>query len=252
MLRITITVCLFILLTCHTSLAQSERFPEGLRKLTNKELMEMGGDLPQDLPRYGPDDSFWSKDKSMKMSRGMKYIPEYFADKNGKPVAIKFREITQEELDMIAQFEAERKRLEAYVGTEAKDFEVTDMEGNSLKLSEMRGSVIAINFWFIGCKPCIVEMPELNEIVKEFEGKPVKFVAIALDKESALKNFQQKRQFDYDIVPNGKSIAKLYEVNGYPTHCIVDQEGRIAYFKSAYSTNTAKEITNTLEKLLHE
>lgn len=249
MLRITVTSCLFILLTCFTSLAQTEAFPEGLRKLSTKEVMDMGTIQFNDLPKYGPDGTLWG-DKELKQHLGKnRYIPEYYADNDGKMAAIRYREITQEELEMMARFKERQARMEAMIGKEAEDFEVTDMEGNEWKLSELRGSVVAINFWFIGCKPCIMEMPELNEIVHQFEGKPVKFIAIALDKEDRLKMFGEEHQFDYDIVAEGKPVANLFEVTGYPTHLIVDKKGKIAYFKSGYSPNTADELTKTLKKL---
>jgi len=244
-------ICLLIGITIFSIQAQEKTLPEGLRKLTNKEMMDMGFDRPTDLPSYDSDFNLLSADKVKEMTAGDGFVPMYYADKNGKLAAIVYRELSEREKAMIAEFRAEQARMAALIGTEAQDFDVTDLEGNTIKLSDLRGSVVAVNFWYVGCRPCIMEMPELNEIVKEFEGKPVKFVAIALDQADALKKFGEKRQFDYDIVPDGRPIARLYEVSGYPTHCIIDQVGKIAYFKSAYSPTTSKEISSTLEKLLH-
>lgn len=252
MKRLSFLCCLLIGLTSLSIQAQDKTLPEGLRKLTNKEMMDMGLERTNDLPTYGSDFKLLSAEKVKEMSNGLKYVRMFYVDKNGKLAAIVLKERSEEEKAMIAELMAEKQRMATFVGTDAKDFEVTDMAGNVIKLSELRGQVVAINFWFIGCKPCIMEMPELNEIVKEFEGKPVKFVAIALDKEDALKRFEKKRQFDYNIVPEGRPIAKMYEISTYPTHCIIDQEGKIAYFKSAYGPLTAKEITGTLEKLLQK
>lgn len=231
-------------------LAQSETFPEGLRKLTNKEMMDVMQSPPKGLTWYDVEGNKLSEKLAQGMTQGGDFVPEYYANADGKVVAVKFRKVTEQEKAMFASFRAEQERLATLVGTEAKDFETVDMDGNSIKLSDLKGEVVAINFWFVGCKPCIMEMPELNEIVKEFEGEEVKFVAIALDSKGAIEKFQEKHSFDYNIVPDGRKLAKHYEVSGYPTHCIVDKEGKIAYFKSAYSPMTATEITHTLEKLL--
>ena len=244
-----------LLMTCISltnAIAQDKTFPEGLKKLSSKEVMDMGIKMQIELPAYGPDFNLLTKEETVKLMTGGEHIPMYYADAKGKLAAILFRALSKHEKAMILEFQAEQARMKALIGTEAKDFEVTDMEGNAIKLSDLRGQVVAVNFWFIGCKPCIMEMPELNEIVKEFDGKPVKFVAIALDKEDALTKFAQKREFNYDIVADGRPVVRLYEVSGYPTHCIIDKEGKIAYFKSAYSPRTATEITETLEKLLHQ
>lgn len=155
-----------------------------------------------------------------------------------------------EQRKMMDEFMAHQKAQAALIGTDAKNFETTDMDGNSLNLSEMKGSIVAVNFWFIGCKPCIMEMPELNEIVKKFDGKNVKFIAVALDSKGSLRAFQEEREFNYNIVPNGRSVSKIYDIQGYPTHCIIDQEGKIQYFKSAYSPKTAHELESTIARLL--
>lgn len=251
MKRILLSSLLMLALFIQSGLAQDKTFPEGLRKITNKEMMDMANKPMPQISAYDKDGKLLAPEDMAKMMNSGKFMPEYYVDKEGNIAAMKLKELSEAQLAMMAEFAAEQARMEALIGTEAQDFEVTDMDGNAIKLSDLRGQVVAINFWFIGCKPCIMEMPELNKIVKEFEGKPVKFVAIALDKKTALEKFGEKKAFDYNIVPDGKDITKLYEISGYPTHCIIDQEGKIAYFKSAYSPMTATEITNTLEKLLH-
>lgn len=215
-----------------------------------RQVMDLGQNAMAGIPIYDADGKLLSVQEGAKMMGNGDYMPEYYANADGKFAAIKLRKITQQERDFFKQFEEEQKRMAALIGTKAPDFETVDMEGNPVKLSDMKGSVIAINFWFIGCKPCIMEMPELNEIVHKFEDKGVKFVAIATDKKASLEKFAQRKQFDYDVVPDGKALAKLYEISGYPTHCIVDQKGKIAYFKSAYSPQTASELKSTIEKLL--
>lgn len=61
-----------------------------------------------------------------------------------------------------------------------------------------------------------------------------------MSKNRPVVNFAQKRQFDYDL-PKGKSTSDTYNIGGYPTHCIVGQEGNIAYFKTGYSPQTASD-----------
>lgn len=230
----------------------SKTFPTDYTQMPIQQVMELGPNAMAGIPVYDVDGKLLSLQESMKMMSNGEYRSDYFANADGKLAAIKLRKPTQQELDFFKRFEEEQKRMAALIGTEATDFETVDMAGNPIKLSDLKGSVVAINFWFIGCKPCIIEIPELNEIVHKFEGKGVKFVAIATDKKASLEKFAQKRQFDYDVVPDGKALTKLYEISGYPTHCIVDQDGKIAYFKSAYSPRTASELESTIERLLEK
>lgn len=220
--------------------------------LTNQELMDKKDLSMAGLPTYGLDGKLLKSKAAIKMINSMDYIPQYLKDNTGSVVAVQLIKMPEEQKRMIAEFMARQKELEALVGTDAKNFKTTDMDGNAINLSDMKGSVVAVNFWFIGCKPCIMEMPELNDIVKKFEGKDVKFIAVALDSKGSLRAFEEKREFNYNIIPDGRNVAQIYEIQGYPTHCIIDQEGKIQYFKSAYSPRTAHEIESTIAKLLNK
>ena len=50
----------------------------------------------------------------------------------------------------------------------AQDFTLTDLEGNKVTLSELKGKVVILNFWATWCPPCVGEMPDLNEAAVEF------------------------------------------------------------------------------------
>ncbi len=245
-LLIALIVITPVLLEAQTS----KTLPSDYKQMDMQAVMDLGPNAMAGVPMYDLEGKLISNEEGAKLMNSGEYRPQYYANAEGKLAAIKLRKITQEELEFFRQFEEEQKRMAALIGTEAQDFETTDMQGNPVKLSDMRGSVVAINFWFIGCKPCIMEMPELNEIVHKFEGKDVKFIAIATDRKASLEKFAQRKQFDYNVVPDGRDLTKLYGISGYPTHCIIDQEGKIAYFKSAYSPSTASELEGTITKLL--
>ncbi|GAB5524261.1 MAG: hypothetical protein Roseis2KO_21330 [Roseivirga sp.] len=235
---------------CFVQAQASKTLPADYKQMNMQAVMDLGPDSMMDVPYYGLNGELLSTEDGIRMMNNRDYRPEYFANAEGKLAAIKLRKITQQERDFFKQFEEEQKRMATLIGTQAQDFETLDMDNEPIRLSDLKGSVVAINFWFIGCKPCIMEMPELNEIVHKSEGKAVKFIAIATDRKASLEKFLQRKQFDYNIVPDGKDLTKLYEISGYPTHCIIDQEGKIAYFKSAYSPTTAAEIESTINQLL--
>ncbi len=249
----TLTLLFVILITFIPFFAQaqaSKTLPANYKQMDMQAVMDLGPDAMAGIPFYSVEGELLSASDGMRMMNNGEYMPEYFANAEGKLAAIKLRKLTQQERDFFKQFAEEQKRMAALIGTEAQDFETVDMDNNPIRLSDLKGSVVAINFWFIGCKPCIMEMPELNEIVHKFEGKDVKFIAIATDRKASLEKFAQRKQFDYNVIPDGKDLTKLYEISGYPTHCIIDQEGKIAYFKSAYSPQTASELESTIEQLL--
>ena len=54
-----------------------------------------------------------------------------------------------------------------------------------------------LNFWFIGCKPCVAEIPDLNKIKEKFKDKDVAFFAVTFDSKKKLEEFVIKKPFDF-------------------------------------------------------
>ncbi|PRY88938.1 TlpA family protein disulfide reductase [Mongoliibacter ruber] len=113
------------------------------------------------------------------------------------------------------------------------------------------GEVAVINVWATWCGPCIQEIPEMNKIVKEYEGQNVRFLAFSDEQESTFKAFQKKRpsfEFDYetsfgnqDAIKLLKSLEKEYGGRAIPIHILIDKEGQVAdVFIGASSTNIQK------------
>lgn len=133
---------------------------------------------------------------------------------------------------------------------QAPDFEVTSIDGKHYKLSKLKGKVVVLNFWSIGCVPCRVEIPSLNRLTEEFKGKDVVFLGLAMDGEERLEKFLKKKPFNYKIIPDAGEVAKLYEVGGFPTHIIIDKEGRMAYRLTGGAEERDKELKPLIERLL--
>lgn len=132
----------------------------------------------------------------------------------------------------------------------APEVEAVDMAGESFKLSDFRGKLVVLNFWFIGCKPCIMEMPDLNDLVEEYENKEIVFLAFALDRASSINEFLKKEAFEYRIIPDGRAIASDYAVYSYPTHFIIDPSGKVVFSQTGYSTNLKSTLKNRINGLL--
>jgi len=132
----------------------------------------------------------------------------------------------------------------------APDFDVRSLDGHQLSLSGLRGKVVVLNFWFIACPPCRVEIPKLNQLVKDFEGKNVVFIAFAPDSEEDLRAFLEETKFDYQVVAQATPIAKEYGVTGAPTHIVVDKEGRIAAERRGAVNDPGKELGAIIRDVL--
>ncbi|MGF1925079.1 MAG: TlpA disulfide reductase family protein [Bacteroidia bacterium] len=141
---------------------------------------------------------------------------------------------------------------EAFVeGEKFKGDRFSSLNKEKFDLKINTGKVYVLNFWFINCPPCKKEIPELNELVKQYkDNKDVVFLAVALDGASDLKEFLKTMPFDYHIIPDGRYYTQKYGVTGYPTHVIVGKDGLIKFSTLGLAGNTVSWIGKTIKEQL--
>jgi len=134
-------------------------------------------------------------------------------------------------------------------GEKIQSFNANDINGNKIKLKDLAGKVVVLNFWFIGCPPCRMEIPELNKIALKYANDPnVVFVAVALDRAYDINEFIKTSPFSYHIIDDGKIYADLYKIHLYPTNVVVGKDGKVMFHSSGYGPNTPYWINKTIEE----
>jgi peroxiredoxin len=132
----------------------------------------------------------------------------------------------------------------------APGFEVKALDGKTLRLADLKGKVVVLNFWYISCPPCQVEIPGLNKLVDEFSGQDVVFIGFALDKPEELRSFLKEFAFKYQIVAEASAIRSLFGVSAFPTHVIINKQGQIEFFLLGGSPNQDEELRPLIKNLL--
>lgn len=114
-------------------------------------------------------------------------------------------------------------------GEDFPEFSFTDLNGTIYNNQNIKGKTVILKCWFINCAPCIAEFPELNKLVEGYKDRDdVIFISLALDSESALENFLIKKPFGYAVIADQKEfISKNLNIQGYPTHFVIDENGVI-------------------------
>lgn len=132
------------------------------------------------------------------------------------------------------------------LGSPASDFELADLSGKSVKLSDYKGKTVVINFWATWCPPCKKEMPDFDLLDKELK-KTNNAVLLAVnmtdgkrETPSKVKLFIRENNYGMSVLldTEGKA-AKLYDIKWLPTTVVVDREGKLYWQMFGETTKEA-------------
>jgi thiol-disulfide isomerase/thioredoxin len=134
------------------------------------------------------------------------------------------------------------------------DFEFTTLEGKKMKLSDLKGQVVYLDFWASWCGPCRSEMPYSKTLREHFKGKPVVFLYLSIDENmDAWKAAITKLEVvGINACSPGNwtsPVAKLYGVEGIPAYFLIDKEGKFSVDSSPRPSEA--ETQGYIEKLLN-
>ncbi len=134
----------------------------------------------------------------------------------------------------------------------AKDFEAKDLAGNAVRLSDLKGKVVLLNFWGIWCKSCRQEIPHLSALDRELREKGL--VVLGADYGDApedLAPFAKELDMSYPVLVDD-GLADAYEVLVYPTSVVIDRKGRIRGRVEGYRKESFEEMKELVLHLLEE
>lgn len=118
-------------------------------------------------------------------------------------------------------------------GKAAPSFDVPDIDAKWVNTAELKGKVIVLNFWFIGCVGCMGEIPKLSALADKFkDNSDVVFLAVATNTPQELRAFLRGNKFNYRHIGQGLSLVKLFDFNGYPKNIVIGRDGKIVYWRT--------------------
>lgn len=138
-----------------------------------------------------------------------------------------------------------------WLGLEPPPFSLTDLQGEKVSSGDLAGKVVVLNYWFIGCAPCIREMPALTRLERRYrERQDVVFLALSFDAPEAIRDFLAQREFTYRQLPAPRDWFHEAKITAYPTHLVVDREGVIR--GALEGLDTPEELEAELDRLIRE
>ena len=247
-MRVIIKTLKLIMLVASISMnSQSKSYdfvPSEYIPLSEEQVMQMAINIRPGILLFNDKGDALSMDKLSLMTNS-EFRPIFYADNEGLIKAIVFENKSENPILVEKNPEADFEQ-----GEYALDFLAIDMNGNYVKLSDLKGKVVVLNFWFIQCKPCIMEMPELNEVADSYDSDDVVFIGITFDSKELVENFLKQTKFNYTITPDASDAITIYGVNSYPTNMVINQDGQIVLKEIGYRTNMKEVLISAIDKLL--
>lgn len=119
-------------------------------------------------------------------------------------------------------------------GQVAPDFELTDLQGTPVRLSDFRGHKVLVNFWASWCPPCRAEMPHIQKFYEKYKDRGVAVLSVnlaSLEKNDEMAaSFARKHGLAFPIVLDSDGgVLSTFKVKAYPTTFVVDENGVVQH-----------------------
>ena len=153
-----------------------------------------------------------------------------------------------EKLDIIPTIDLEKNVDYIESGEKAIDFELVDLNGNNVKLSDYKGQIVFLNFWATWCPPCRYEMPDMENVHKEYGDKGVIILGVnstanelrggrdSNKAEKQVRSYIEDEGYTFSIpLDRDDSVAieynQIYPMTGIPTTYMIDREGIVRFVR---------------------
>lgn len=151
---------------------------------------------------------------------------------------------------------AQQQLLKKVISKEAPHFELKDVDGNTVRLADLKGKVVVLDFWATWCGPCKASFPMMQKAVNKYKADPnVKFLFIHTwekgngDPVVNAKKYITDNHYTFDVLMDLRDagtrvsgVAKAYEVEGIPAKFIIDAHGRIRFDSGAAGIDEEKAL----------
>lgn len=137
-----------------------------------------------------------------------------------------------------------------WLGKPFPNFKVTDTEGKVWTNADVAGRPLVLNFWYIGCGPCIREMPELNKWLELFPN--VTYWATTFNTAEQIKKIVENRPFLFTQIADEMFFFNTFKVSGMPVTILVDKKGIIRCIEDGTSNAKLRYLQDKLKELSAE
>jgi len=125
----------------------------------------------------------------------------------------------------------------------APDFTLQDISGKKVRLADLKGKVVMLEFWATWCPPCRAEIPAVERLHREYGDKGLTVLAITLDEGGwdEVKAFIAESKISYTVLKGTEDVSAEYKIRLIPATFLIDKEGNIRKQYMGGGSNEALE-----------
>jgi thiol-disulfide isomerase/thioredoxin/outer membrane lipoprotein-sorting protein len=133
------------------------------------------------------------------------------------------------------------------VDAEAPDFTLNDLSGKPVKLTDLRGKVVLLDFWATWCGPCRYDMPIVDQIYRDRAGDGLVVYGVNSEEVQRAQGYLDGNHLSFPTLYDaGMDVARLFRVRAIPTFVVVDRQGRISSYLQG--TQSRVQLEQALKK----
>jgi peroxiredoxin len=141
-------------------------------------------------------------------------------------------------------------------GSNAPEFSLAGIDGQTYDLNQLRGKVVLVTFWSTRCNICHSELPNMNRLATRYKGQQVVFLGLTMENDAKVASYLKANQFDFTVVPNSFGAVLQYAdrdragniAMGFPAFYLIDQNGVVRMKSSGWDKTS--EIDSQISRLL--
>ena len=136
----------------------------------------------------------------------------------------------------------------------APDFTLRGADGRNVRLDELRGQVVLVNFWATWCGPCREEMPHLETLYEKYHKSGFVLLGVNVDDDPhvALATAAKLNVSFPVLLDTDKKVSKLYDLNTMPSTVVIDRDGKMRFLHRGYRAGTEGDYEQQIRGLLKE
>ncbi len=136
----------------------------------------------------------------------------------------------------------------------APDFTLHAADGRNVRLDELRGQVVLVNFWATWCGPCRAEMPRLDGLYRKYGKSGFVLLGVNIDDNpaTALATAQKLGVSFPILLDTDKKVSKLYNLTDMPSTVVIDRDGKMRFLHRGYRDGVEADYDQQIRGLLKE